>query len=77
MKSRRVFLLIALLCWLLGSVLLIEARLGQAILPWGDPDPTTGSTALFILTLGLLVWQAGELAALRERVERLEREDLR
>jgi hypothetical protein len=63
----------ALLAGLLGIVLWVEDRLGRAILPWRGPDPTSGTAAMFILFLAVLLWLAGDLASVRLRVERLER----
>jgi H+/Cl- antiporter ClcA len=74
MRARWVCRVTAVLAGLLGGVLGTEARLGRAILPWEEPDATTGTAALFLLLLGLLVGFAGEFAALRERVERLEQD---
>jgi H+/Cl- antiporter ClcA len=68
----RVSRIMACLCFALGGVLLVEACLGHAVLPWEEPDATTGTAALVVLVLGLFVGFAGEFAALRERVDRLE-----
>jgi hypothetical protein len=73
MGAKRVCQVLAVLCWVLGGVLFLEAWLGRALLPWEEPDPTTETAALYILSLGLGVWFAGAFAALRQRVERLER----
>jgi hypothetical protein len=72
MSPKRIGLVGAVLSWVLGGILLLEARLGRAILPWDEPDATTETAALFILFLGFLVFFAGYFAALRQRVERLE-----
>jgi hypothetical protein len=71
-RAKRVCQAMGILAWLLGGILLVEACLGRAVLPWEEPDPTTGTASLFVLFLGLLVWFAGDFAALRQRVERLE-----
>ncbi|HKB35115.1 MAG TPA: hypothetical protein VKD72_01590 [Gemmataceae bacterium] len=74
MRAPVVARIMACLCFALGGILLVEACLGRAVLPWEDPDATTGSAALVVLVLGLFVVFAGEFAALRERVDRLEQE---
>ncbi len=63
----------SLLSWVLALVLLVETRLGQPILPWGGPDPTTGAASGFLLLLGVLLWLAADVAGLRHRVAALER----
>jgi hypothetical protein len=73
MGARRVCQVLAVLVGMLGVVLLVEAQLGRAVLPWEEPDPTTGTAGLCVLFLGLLVLAAGEVAALRQRLEQLER----
>jgi hypothetical protein len=59
---------------LLAGALFAEHALGRAVFFDDEPDPSTGPVALFCALLGFLVLVCGEVAALRERVEQLERD---
>lgn len=48
---------------LFGGVLLAEHRLGRAVLPWEDPDPSTGAVGLGFLVLALFLLLMGEFVA--------------
>jgi hypothetical protein len=74
MRARLISRILACCTFVLGGILLVEALLGEAVLPWEEPDETTTTASLFLLLLGMLVAFAGEFAALRERVEHLEQE---
>lgn len=63
----------AALCWLVGIILWVEYRFGVALLARNDDDASTGTAAVVLIYLGILLWLTGDLASVRLRVARLER----
>ena len=58
--------------FVMAAWLFAEHKLGRPLLIDEGPDPTSLTTSLFLMLLGLWLLGCGEVGALRERIRRLE-----